>query len=266
MAWFRGLGCGALFWCGCSAAAPPQAGLVPAPSASFSGQAGRRPEARSEQPLPARPDPLLWATVARPIEGSVTLAEPGGSAPEPQAAALVRLLEEPLGMVRDKDDQVRLFLPDKKYWKRVRYRTFEHLVGFRYGGRHRATVVVLTLDTHAGRAPDSLACIRHAETLARPRIRALSVKLSAIEETSVVWEGQKVIVHAVDGTFPYAFQRIDFSAAWAAYPAYDQACLVVGVGFQHGDHPELARLARDRFILDALPRVEARTKTKAVRK
>jgi len=169
-------------------------------------------------------------------------------------------------MVRDKDDQVRLFLPDKPHWKRVRYRTFEHLVGFRYGARHRATAVVLTLDTHAGRAPDSLACIRRAETLARPRIRALSVTLTAIEETSITWQGKKVMVHAVDGSFPYGFQRIDFSAAWAAYPSYDKGCLVVGAGFQHGDHPELARLARDRFILDALPRVEARTEQKPVRK
>jgi hypothetical protein len=196
----------------------------------------------------------------------VTLATPGGDVDDPHASALVRLLEQPLGMLRDKDDFVRVQLPDPKHWKRVRFRAFEHLVGFRYGEKFHAVTALLAKETRAGRPADSLACIRHVETMARPRARALSVEMGPIEETAILWKGKRVIIHSVDGAFPWAFKRIAFSAAWAAYPAYDKACLVYGIGIKHEDSPELARSMRDRWILEAAPRVETRTDTKPVRK
>jgi hypothetical protein len=191
---------------------------------------------------------------------------PGGEVDDTHASALVRLLEEPLGMVRDKDDQVRLELPDAKYWKRVRFRAFDHLVGFRYGAKYHAVTVVIANDTRAGRASESLACIRQVETMARPRVRALSVEFGPIEETEISWKNKRVIVHSVDGAFPWGFKRIEFSAAWAAYPAYEKGCLIYGIGIKHEDKPELARLMRDHWILESAPRVETRTDTKPVRK
>jgi hypothetical protein len=176
------------------------------------------------------------------------------------------LLEEPFGKLHDKDDQVRLELPDAQHWKRVRYRAFDHLVGFRYGEKYHAVTVVIANETRAGRAADSLACIRQMETIARPRVRALSVEFGPIEETAITWNGKRVIVHSVDGVFPWALKRIAFSAAWASYPAYDKACLIYGIGVKHDDKPELARLMRDRWIREAAPRVETRTETKPERK
>jgi hypothetical protein len=208
----------------------------------------------------------LWADIERPPPTSISLAQPGGDVEDPHAAALVRLLEEPFGMLRDKDDQVRVELPDPRHWKRVRYRAFDHLVGFRYGEKYHAVSVLLGIDTRAGRAADSLACIRQAETMARPRVRALNVEFGAIEETEIEWEGKRVVVHSVEGMFPWALQRIAFSAAWAAYPAYDKACLIYGIGIKHDDRPELARLLRNRWIREAAPKVEMRTEQKPVRK
>lgn len=227
---------------------------------------GAAPSASAAVRLPPPPDRAAWATVARPTEGSATQANPGGDAADPHAAALVRLLEEPLGTVRDKDDQVRLGIPDSRNWKRVRFRAIEHLTGFRYGSDLHAASIVLALSTREGRASDSRACIRMAETMARARIKPFAVELSSITETSVLWKGKPIIVHSVDGVFPWAFKRVAFSAAWAAYPAYDSACLIYAMGWQHKDSPELARMARDRWIRDEVERLETRTKEKPVRR
>jgi hypothetical protein len=216
-------------------------------------------------PLPPVANPAAWANVVRPTPSTVELARPGGDAPDPGAAALVRLLEEPLSAMRDKDNQVVVNYPDGRNWKRVRFRLFEHLVGFRYGDRFDATVLAFALDTRAARAPDSRACIRQAETLARPRLRALSATIGAITETEIVWREKRVVVHSVDGAFPWGFKRIEFSAAWAAYPAYEKACLIHGIGVKHENRADLARLVRDRWIREVAAQVDTRTPTKPYR-
>lgn len=232
-----------------------------------SGRAGAatKGDPVNKLPMPAAPSPLAWNDVVRPTPGSVNMARPGGDAPDPHAAALVRLLEEPLGALRDKDNQVVLEYPDHRNWKRVRFRTFDHLIGFRYGDKFNGTIVVLAHDTRAGRKSESRACIRQVETLARPRLRALSVKIGPILETEITWHDQRVIVHSVDGAFPWGFQRIEFSAAWAAYPAYEKACLIQGIGIKHENRPDLARLVRDRWIREVAAAIEPRTTEKPFR-
>ncbi len=164
-------------------------------------------------------------------------------------------------MLRDKDDQVRLFVPDNRHWRRVRFRGFDHLTGFRFGDDPDAGITVMSVEMRGGRSASSLACVRHVETLARPKLQELMVELGPFEESQLAWREQKVIVHSVDGVFPWGFKRIGFSSAWAAFPAYETSCLVVGAAFRHGKRPELARLARDRFIRDTLAQVDARTTT-----
>lgn len=216
--------------------------------------------------LPSLPQRRLWQDVVLPTPGSISMARPGGDAPDPHAAGLVRLLEQPFGELRDKDNQVVLNYPDSANWKRVRYRAFEHLVGFRYGDRFDATVVVLAYDTRAGRTSASRACIRQAETLVRPRLRAFSVEIRQIAETEIEWQGQRVVVHSVDGAFPWGFDRVEFSAAWAAYPAYEKACLIQGIGIRHEKRADLARAVRDRWIVQVAPNVTTRTSDKPVRR
>jgi hypothetical protein len=159
-----------------------------------------------------------------------------------------------------------LHYPDSRNWRRVRYRLFEHLVGFRYSDRFDSTVVVFANDTRNGRAADSRACIRQAETMARPRIRALSVTIGPISETEIVWRDRRIVVHSVDGAFPWGFKRIEFSAAWAAYPAYEKACLIHGIGVKHENRADLARLVRDRWIRDVAAQLDALTTSKPYRR
>lgn len=256
----------------CSASNPPN---TPSAVASDAGEAqasasqahaGAAPvDPIAKVALPRLPSHRLWQNVTLPSPESVDLARPGGDAPDPHAAAMVRLLEQPLGELRDKDNQVGFEYPDSPNWKRVRFRAFEHLVGFRYGDRFHATVVALAYDTRAGRAAASRACIRQAETFVRPRLRAFSVEIGQITETEIEWQGKPVIVHAVDGAFPWGFERIEFSAAWAAYPAYERACLIQGIAVKHENRADLARAVRDRWIVQIAPMVTTRTTDKPYR-
>ncbi len=203
--------------------------------------------------------------VVMPKPESITVDEPGGDAPDAHAASLAQMLKGPLGWAGDKDDQVRIMLPDWSHWKRVRYFGFEHLVGFRYGSDHHAISVVLVADTRQGRAPTSETCMRHAETLARPRAREYALETQPIVESRVNWRGKSLVVHSTDGEFPYGFRRISFAAAWIAYPAYESSCLYQVFAAKYEGHPELARKLRDRWIAEAAPQVDIRTTTKPYR-
>jgi len=212
----------------------------------------------------AEGNPLLRGIVM-PSPDSVEQDEPGGDAPDEHAAALARLVTLPFGWASDKDDQVRIMLPDSGMWKRVRYRGFEHLTGFRYGGNHHAISVVIVHDTRQGRAPTSESCMRYAETLARPRAHTLSVQTQPIVETTFQWRGKPLLVHSTDGEFPFGFRRIGFAAAWVAFPAYESACLYQAFGVKYEGHPELARQLRDRWVAEAATQVDIRTTTKPYR-
>ena len=203
--------------------------------------------------------------VVMPTPESVELEEPGGDAPDPHAAALARMVASSFGWASDKDDQVRIMLPDAGMWKRVRFRGFEHLTGFRYGMDHHAIAVVLVEDTRQGRAPTSESCMRHAETLARPRARELSVETQPIVETKVPWRGKTLVMHSVDGEFPFGFRRISFAAAWIAYPAYESTYLYQTFGVKYENNPNLTRKIRDRWMQQAATQIDIRTTTKPYR-
>lgn len=53
--------------------------------------------------------------------------------------------------------------------------------------------------------------------------------------------------------------RESYAAAWAAYPAWDKACLIVGVAVPARDDEARARDVRDRFVKDVLPHVVVTT-------
>jgi hypothetical protein len=73
-------------------------------------------------------------------------------------------------------------------------------------------------------------------------------------------------VHAVDGEFSAAFSTTAFSAAWAAYPAYSDGCLIYAVAVPWRDHPQLAKQVRDRFVAEGFVQVDPKTAERAVRK
>lgn len=201
-----------------------------------------------------------------PKPATVTVAEPGGDAHDPHLAALDRQLGEPWGERNDKDDQIYLPLPDAGHWKRVRYWGVEHFLGFRYGDDHYAVAVAFVQTLPAGASNDSRACIKRFEGWARPQTKGHDVDLGPIGVRESKWRDQPLTIKFVDGHADVGFSRRSFSAAWAAYPAYPDACLVFAVAVPWREQPEAARRVRDRFLTEAFERVRPLTPSAPVRK
>lgn len=210
--------------------------------------------------------PAVKARPRPPTPESVTIKEPGGDAENPEEAALLRQLDEKWGQRGDKDDLLFLPLPDSDHWKRVRYWGVEHFVGFRYGNEHRVLAIGFVQDTPAGTPITSEACMRRFEAWGRPQTKPFDVKFGPFAVHHQRWREQRLEVHSVDGEFSAAFTTTSFSAAWAAYPAYKDGCLIYAMAVPWRDHPDLAKQVRDRWVNEAFTQVDPKTVEHAVRK
>ena len=200
-----------------------------------------------------------------PTPASVTIKEPGGDAEDPQRAALERLLAEAWGARSDRDEQLLAPMPDWEHWRRTRYWGFEHLVGFRYGKEHRAMLAVRVQDLPNGTPVKSETCMQAFEDWARPQIAGFDVKLSPFVTKVVRWREQPLVIQTVDGWVSWGIGSADFSAAWAAYPAYKDGCLIYGVAVPWREQPELAKRVRDRWVNEGFVSLQALTPEKAYR-
>jgi len=200
-----------------------------------------------------------------PTPTSVTRKEPGGDAPDPTRAALERLLREPWGARTDKDEQLLAPIPDWENWKRLRYWGFDNLVGFRYGNEYRAMTVAHVQVMPEGTPVKSETCMRAFEDWARPQIAGFDVKLQPFRVKIARWRDQPLVIQSVDGWVSWGIGSADFSAAWTAYPAYKDACLIYGVAVPWRDHEALAKKVRDRFVEEGLVNFQALTPEKPYR-
>jgi hypothetical protein len=201
-----------------------------------------------------------------PSPSTVSVDEPGGDAEDPHYSALMRLATAPWGRRNDKDDQVHAPTPDWEYWKRVRYFGFDHFTGFRYGEDHHVVAVVLVQDVPPGAPTDSQSCLRRFEDWARPQARNYDVKFRGFAAKQSEWQKQPIIVKYVDGAVALGFSYTEFSAAWTAYPAYPDACLIYAVAVPWREHAELAQKVRDRWVNEGFPQMIPLTKTRPYRK
>jgi hypothetical protein len=201
-----------------------------------------------------------------PTPTSVSVAEPGGDAHDPHQAALMRELSSGWGMRNDKDDQLYVPLPDAENWKRVRFFPIDHFTGFRYGDDHHALSVVLLHDVVEGQPHNSKLCMRRFEAWARPQLKGYEVGFGPFAETKKEWQGQPIAVRYVDGYVDVGFSRRHFSAAWAAYAAYPDACLIYAVAVPWDDHEDLAKKVRNRWVDQGFQQVEPRTPRRPYRK
>jgi hypothetical protein len=219
---------------------------------------GATPAAPGVQAAPARPKP--------PTPSSVTIKEPGGDATDAQEAALYRQLDEAWGQRNDKDDQLLVPLPDSDHWKRVRFWGVEHFVGFRYGNEHHLLAIGFVQEVPAGTPVTSDTCMRRFEQWGRPQTKPFDVKFGPFSVEHQRWRDQRLEVHLVDGEVSVGFTTTSFSAAWAAYPAYSDGCLIYAVAVPWREHPELAKQVRNRWVKEAFKQIEPKTTVHAVRK
>ena len=201
-----------------------------------------------------------------PTQKSVTREKPGGDAFDPQEAALSRQLSQPWGLRNDKDDQLHVPTVDWKNWKRVRYRLVKHFTGFRYGEEHHVMSLAFVLDVPEGSEQTTETCMNRFEAWARPQLNGYEVSFGEFASKFRTWRNQRLQVNYVDGSVDVGLTRHRFSLAWAAYPAYTDACLIYAMAVPWGKHEDLARQVRDRWVLEGFQHMKPLTDSRPYRK
>lgn len=188
----------------------------------------------------------------------------GGSGGERHSAALEQLRTAALTPKADKQGSVLVPLPDAEHWTRVRFLTLPSLVGFRYGKDHHA--IVAGFVTHVDDNLAEGACNKSFEQWALPFVEAFEVELRHDPPTAFSWTipsagagaPKKIAIVDTDPVFAKTatvLARESYHAAWAAYPAWEKACLVIGVAIPVRDDDGRARAVRDRFLSDVFPKI-----------
>ena len=213
--------------------------------------------------------PLRVVTAAPPPKDDGKSANgDGGKGGSEHSAALEQLKIGVSDGRSDKQNSVRVPLPDAEHWTRVRFWGVPSLVGFRYGKEHHA--IVAAFITHVDDNTVQGACAKSFEVLANPMMETFDVEVKHDAPIAVMWnkvpDAAKVAAVPIDidpviaRTATIAAREM-YAAAYATYPAWNkEACLVVGVAIPARDDEARAKDVRDRFAKDVLPNVQVLTK------
>ncbi len=191
-------------------------------------------------------------------------AAQGGAGGDAHSSALEQLRTARPVPRADKQGSLLVPLPDAEHWTRVRFLTVPSLVGFRYGKAHHA--IVAGFVTHV---PDNTvqgACSKSFEEWAMPLVEAFDVELRHEAPSAFAWSPpsppppapRSVAIVEVDSLWAKTatvLSREAYAASWVAYPAWEKACLVVGVAIPLRDDEPRARDVRDRFVREIFPLV-----------
>lgn len=180
--------------------------------------------------------------------------------PTSHREALERQLEGTWEKKKDKDRLAWFPHVDAPHWKRVRFRGLEHFTGFQYGEDKHLVTGAFVVKTRPGEAVSSQLCMERFEEVALRKFQKHQGKQGQVVETRQTWRRKPLLVHQTDGRLTVFFSRYEFSAAWAAYPAYEDGCLVYAVvSFWNGEE-ELARTVRDRWVEEGFSRFKPLTR------
>ncbi len=190
-----------------------------------------------------------------PKPSTVTRSEPGGDAPDPQRAALLRLAKESWGWRNDKRDVVHFPLTDWKNWRRVRFWGVPTFVGFRYGDKHRAVAAMWLsrLKTDEPQRPET--CLEKVEAWGLPMADLYRTTVSMGETTRVSWQNRPVLVQKVEAHVEGLFSDEQWLAVAGATIPWPRVCMVYGYAFRVEDAPHEAAEARDRYAREAFTKM-----------
>jgi hypothetical protein len=184
-------------------------------------------------------------------DGKPSKGTTGGGA---HSAALEQLRISGLGPRVDKQNSMKIALPDPNHWTRVKFWGVPSLVGFRYGKSHHAIVAAFV--THVDDNAAVGACQKSFEDMALPYMDSFEVEVDYEPPHAAVWNGKIVDIASVFARTATLAARDSYAGAFAAYPAWPGACLIVGVAVPAGSDPQRARDVRDRFVKEVFPHVE----------
>jgi hypothetical protein len=184
-------------------------------------------------------------------DGSAAQGGSGGSA---HSAAMEQLKIARLTPRVDRQNSVTIPLPDAEHWTRVKFWGVPSLVGYRYGKDHHALVAAFV--THVDDNTQPGACTKNFEQWAQPYIDSFDVDVSHEAPIAVMWKRQVVDVDSVFAKTATMLEHESYAGTYAAYPVWNNACLIVGIAVPSRDDDVRAREVRDRFAKEVLPRIE----------
>ncbi|MGK3969108.1 hypothetical protein WMF38_36055 [Sorangium sp. So ce118] len=192
-----------------------------------------------------------------PTPASVTRENPGGDAADPERAALERLLSEPWGRRRDRFNTLDVPLVDWQSWRRVRIWTHPTRATFRYGDEHYAALTVLYTDTAGPSDPDS--CLDEFWAKHAPLADGYGVRLGEAQlirtTQEIDGEVRPLVFKILQGSIESVFASDEYAGAIAAYESWPGTCLVSVLAVKSGQHPDLARRVRDRWVDEGAPKL-----------
>ena len=175
----------------------------------------------------------------------------GGEGGQQHAAALEELKLAPLEWRDDRLSSLRLQLPDSAHWTRVKFWGLKSLVGFRYGKDHHALLGGFIVHVADEEAPG--ACGKAFEAWAQPWVDSFEVTITHDPPTAVPWNGKIVDIDSLVAATATLGMREQYAVAYATYPAWKGACLVMGIAIPARDELARAKAVRDRFVAEVLP-------------
>jgi hypothetical protein len=182
----------------------------------------------------------------------------GGEWGQQHAAALEQLKVGGLAARVDRQNSVKILLPDADHWTRVKFWGQKSLVGFRYGKDHHAVVAGTIIHVDDEMQPG--ACASAFEQWARPLVDAFEVGIDHDPPRAVTWDGKIVDIDVLVASTETLGMRDQYAVAYATYPAWKGACLAVGIAVPSRDELDRAKAVRDRFAAEVLPKVQVLSK------
>ncbi len=158
-----------------------------------------------------------------------------------------------MGWRTDRQESLRVLLPDWAHWTRVKFWGVKSLVGFRYGKEHHAIVGGVVVHVADETAPT--ACDKAFEAVAQPLVDSFEVVLEHDPPLAIPWEGKIVDIDALVATTATLGVRESYAVAYGTFPAWKGACLVLGIAIPARGELDRAKLVRDRFVGDILPKL-----------
>jgi hypothetical protein len=136
----------------------------------------------------------------------------------------------------------------------VRFLGIPSLVGFRYGKDHHAVAGAFMMSVGSEQEPG--ACGKAFETYAQPWVDSFEVAVVHDAPKAIPWRGMIVDIDSVVATTATLGVHDQYAGAYAAYPAWKEACLVFGVAVPARGDLERAKTVRDRFVRDVFPALQ----------
>lgn len=202
-------------------------------------------------PPPARPPGVP------PTPKSITLANPGGDAADPELAALTLLERGAWKRRRDRYGTLFAWLPDARHWRRVRLWGYPTRMSFRYGDEHYAVISVWYEPAKGADDPES--CLSAFLDRHRPAADAFGVHAAEVRRVRTLQQGETsskpMVISIIDASVDSSLAQNEYAGAIAAYASFPGTCLLHGFLAVAGKHKELASRLRERWVTEGAPKL-----------